>query len=130
MDVLQRKMARFVNAYDNRHHIGMNDFLSLSWLSIPDRVNFFKLVLLFKIRKDLAPRYLVPSFVSVSDSHSHFTRGSNFNYRLPRSLAQAPSSFAYSAIKSWNSLPDSIKEIESLAVFKRRLKEYLFSRYA
>ena len=108
----------------------MVDLLSLSWLSIPDRVDFFKLVLIFKIRKDLAPRYLVPSFISVSDSHSHFTRGSNFNYRLPRSLAQAPNSFAFTAIRSWNGLPDSIKGIESLMVFKRRLKEYLFSRYA
>ena len=36
LDVLQRKMARFVFGYDNRRHIGMKEFHSLLWLSVPD----------------------------------------------------------------------------------------------
>ena len=123
-------MARFVFSYDNRRHIGMKELHSLSWLSVPDRVKFFNLVLLFKIRKDLAPSYLIPNFVSVSDTHSHNTRGSNFNFRLPRSLSLAPTTFAFTAIKDWNSLPNSVKEIDLLPSFKRKLKDYLFSRYS
>ena len=115
--------------YDNRRHIGTNEFHSLSWLSVPERVTFFKLVLLLKIRNDLAPRYLVPNFVSISDTHSHNTRGSNLNFRLPRSLSLAPTTFAFTAIKDWNSLPNFVKEINALSSFKRKLKEYLLSRY-
>ena len=46
-----------------------------------------------------------------------------------KSVALAPDSFAFTGIKQWNSLPRKIKEIDSIAVFKSKLKEYLFSRY-
>ena len=94
-----------------------------------DRVKFFKLVHIFKIRHNLAPRYLMSNVTSVSHTHSYSTRGSDLNFHLSRSLASAPTTFAFTASKFWNELPSQIKEIESLALFKRKLKDYLFSRY-
>ena len=129
LDVIQRKMVRYVQGMDIRQHVGVAELRSLSWLSIPDRVAFFKLVHLFRIRNNLAPRYLMINFVSVSNAHSHLTRGSGYNYRISRDLAQAPHGFAFTAIKQWNSLPSYLKEICGLKVFKRRLKEFFFSRY-
>ena len=129
VSVIQRKMARFVYGLDNRGHIGKGELLSLSWLTIPDRVSYFKLVHIFKIRHDLAPRYLLPNFTSISGIHTHFTRGSGHNYHVSRDLAQSPNSFAFTAIKLWNSLPNQIKEIDSIIVFKKKLKEFLFSTY-
>ena len=58
LDVLQRKMVRFVHGYENRHHVGPSDILSLSWLSIRDRVSYFKLIYLFRIKHGQGPRYL------------------------------------------------------------------------
>ena len=129
INVIQRKMARFVYGLDNRGHIGDKELLSLSWLTIPDRVAFFKLVHIFKIRHNLAPRYLMPNFASISSTHSHFTRGSSHNYHVSKDIAQSPNSFAFTAIKAWNNLPDRIKEIDSIVVFKKKLKEFLFSSY-
>ena len=129
LDVLQRKMARFVFSLENRAHIGTAELRSLSWLTFPDRVNYFKLIQLFKIRSGSAPHYLNADFKLVSESHAHVTRGSRFNYQVPKSLAQAPTTFSFTVVKQWNSLPTFLKEPMCLPSFKRRLKEYLLSRY-
>ena len=126
---LQRKMARFVFSLENHAHIGSLELGSLKWLTIPDRVNYFKLVLLFKIRTGSAPRYLISDFKLVSDFHGHVTRASRFNYQIPMSLAIAPTTFSFKAIKQWNALPTFLKEPMSLPSLKRKLKEYLLSRY-
>ena len=62
LDVLQRKMTRFIFGLDNRAHIGNTELQSLNWLLVIDRVNYFKLVHLFKIRTGSAPRYLISDF--------------------------------------------------------------------
>ena len=129
LDVTQRKMVRFVFSLENRAHVGNVELASLSWLSVLDRVNYFKLVQLFKIRTGSAPHYLLSDFKLVSDSHTHVTRGSKSNYQTSKSLALAQTTFSYTVIKVWNSLPPFLKEPMSLPLFKRRLKEYLLSRY-
>ena len=129
LDELQRKMVRFVFSYDPRHHIGPRDLLSLSWLLIPDRVRYFKLIHLFKIKHGLAPRYLSRNIVSVSDTHSHNTRGCSSNFHVSKSLAATPSAFAFSCVRQWNDLPNHIKSIDSLVTFKQKLKEFLLSSY-
>ena len=129
LDVLTRKMVRFVFGFDNRHHVGPSEFRSLSWLKISDRVMYFKLIHLFKIRQGLAPNYLRSRFSSVSDMHSHSTRGSRCNFHLSRSAANAPSSFTFTSARQWNTIPNRIKEMNSLPSFKRELKKYLISRY-
>ena len=110
LDVLQRKMARFVFCLEDRAHIGTAELGSLSWLTIPDRVNYFKLIQLFKIRSGRAPLYLISDFKLVSDSHVHETRGSRFNFHVPKSLALAPTTFSFTVIKQWNGLPNFLKE--------------------
>ena len=128
-DVFQRKMVRFINGYTYRHHVGVTDLVPLSWLNIPDRVSFFKLTHLFRIRHNLAPQYLRVNFSNVSDSHRHFTRGSSSDFHISKDVSLSPRSFAFTAIKQWNALPSSIKCITSLNLFKRKLKDHMFSRY-
>ena len=129
LETFQRKMVRFILGFDNRHHVGPTEFRSLNWLTIPDRVLFFKLTHLFKIRKGRAPNYLRTRFTSVSDTHAYRTRSSHVNFHLSGPFASVPASFAFSSAKQWNALPNRIKEIESLVSFKRELRKYLFSRY-
>ena len=128
--VLQRKMVRFVNNLDYRAHVGLSELSSLSWLSVPDRVLYFKIIHLFRVKRGDAPQYLRSRFASVSQMHSYSTRGSSVNFHLPCATARAPSSFTFTAVRQWNLLPNFIKEIESLPSFKRALKSYLLSRYA
>ena len=129
LDVFQRKMARFTLNVDYRHHIGNSELFSLSWLSVSDRVRFFKLNHLFRVRHNLAPRYIMANFQALSSSHSHNTRGKEFNFRLSKANSLSTSSFMYTAAKEWNSLPNCLKSISDYRVFKRKLREYLLSRY-
>ena len=102
---------------------------SLAWLNIPDRVRFFRMSHLFRIRHKLAPRYLLPNFKSISDTHTHNTRGSSYNFCLSRDLSLSPKGFSFIAIKQWNELPNSLKSIENFRVFKRKLKQFLLNQY-
>ena len=129
LDVVQRKMIRFVHGYDSRHHIDSDHFRDLSWLTMKDRVSYFKMTHLFKIRMGSAPPYLSPGFISLLDTHAYSTRGSVSNYRLSKDLALSPSSFVFTAVKLWNQLPNPLKLIDSPGPFKRKLKQHLLSTY-
>ena len=129
LDVVQRKMVRFIYSMDLRQHVGLKDLRKLSWLSIPDRVTYFKLLHIFRIRNGLAPRYLMVNFRSISDAHSYNTRGSEFNHCISKDLARSQTSFSYTAIKSWNSLSSSLKSVTNLGLFKKKLKDAFLLRY-
>ena len=94
---------------DIRQHVGLVDLRKLFWLSVPDRLAYFKLLHLFRVRHGIAPRYLMTNFKAVSEAHSHNTRNSSHNYFVSRDLSLSPSSFVFTAIKAWNSLPIALK---------------------
>ena len=129
LNVVQRKMVRFVYGMDFRGHVDNKNFRDLSWLKIPDRVKFFRLSHIFRIRHKLAPSYLLPNFKSISEAHTHNTRGSSYNFHISRELSLSPNSFSFSAIKHWNELPSSLKSIDDFRVFKRKLKQFLLDQY-
>ena len=58
LDVIQRRLVRFVFSMDRMGHVDLRDLGRLSWLSVPDRVRFFKLSRAFRIRAGTAPAYL------------------------------------------------------------------------
>ena len=129
LDALQRKMIRFVHTYDYMKHVDSHDLSTLGWLSVTDRVKYFKLSHLFKIRRGRAPPYLSNGLVSILQTHSHFTRGSQSNYRVSHEISLAPSTFVYTAIANWNCLPVYMKMLESLSLFKKKVKQYFLSQY-
>ena len=129
LDVLQRKMLRFVFGFECRHHVGPSHFFSLSWLTMRDRVDYFKLIHLFKVKHNLGPQYLRSNIISVSDVHSYRTRSSVSNFHVSKALSNTPSAFAFSCVKKWNDLPERIKQIDSLSSFKRELKKLMLSSY-
>ena len=57
LDVIQRKMVRFVFGFDSRQHVGNSELRGLAWLSVPDQVDFFKSLHIFRIRHGLALPY-------------------------------------------------------------------------
>ena len=122
-------MVRFFFSMDLRQHVGLMDLRRLSWLSVPDRVAYFKLLHLFRVCHGIAPRYLMTNFKAVSEAHSHNTRSSSHNFFISRDLSLSPNSFTYTAIKVWNSLPLSLKSIDKIDRFKRSLKDYFFEGY-
>ena len=129
LDIFQRKMVRFIYGLDFRAHVGKNELHALSWLSIPDRISYFQMLHLFRIRNDLAPSYLRSDFVSLGSTHSHLTRGSATNFHMTRNVAISPKSFSFTAIRQWNGLPNALKGVSGLGAFKRKLKSFFLSRY-
>ena len=129
LDVLQRRMVRYIFSLDPRDHVGTEKLRELSGLSIADRVQFFRLCHVFKIRNGLAPKHLSDGFISIAKTNPHFTRGSFLNYVISGSVSASHTSFAATAIKHWNALPNDIKEIRSFPKFREKVKGYLISFY-
>ena len=126
LDTIQRKMVRFANGWRPRSHVGTTEIDAVGWLYFPDRVKFFKLCHLYKVKMGLAPGYLSRDFVRTRDTHSHSTRGSDFNYSAD-SHKFPTNTFHYTVIREWNQLPDELKEARSLVSFKRDLKRHFLS---
>ena len=128
LDVLQRKMVRLVFNQEPRDHVGQEHFQKLKWFRVPDRVRYFKMIHVFKIHSQRAPRYISESFKRVSEIHSHGTRQSNFDFHLCKadSLGPMSNSFRFSATKEWNGLPTDVKSSQNEHKFKASLKAFLF----
>ena len=129
LDVLQRRVVRYIFSLAPRDHVGTEKLRELSWLSIPDRVRYFKICHVFRIRAGLAPDYLSTNFTPVSDTHGHNTRGSSLNYTIPSALSHCPTSFGVTAIKEWNLLPSELKDVRSFPAFRSKVKQWLSSEY-
>ena len=127
--IIQRKMVRFIHNADYRQHIGKKDLQDLKWLLVPDRVTFFRMMHVFRIRHKLAPKYLLCNFSLLANCHSYNTRGRSCNFALTRDMSCSPNSFTFTAAKEWNALPNFLKEVTEFCTFKRKLKEYLISFY-
>ena len=112
-----------------RDHVGSGELKLLNWLSVTDRLKYFSLIHVFKIRSGIAPGYLSQFFVQVNSIHSQGTRGTAYNYQISKDLSLAPTCFSFSAIKDWNALPASLKGEKSLNVFRGKLKQHLMLDY-
>ena len=122
IDVIQRRMVRFVLSYDSRKHVDSQDFKRLSWMKMSDRVKYFKLLHVFKIRNGLAPDYLSKRFTLVENTHEHNTRGCERNFSISTDISGSLTTFSYTAATLWNSLPNCFKELTSLKIFRKRLR--------
>ena len=105
--------------------------MSLHWLRIPQRIQFKLAVLVYRVLHGNAPQYLGP-LTRLSDVPGRASlRSATSNHLLippvRRSTVRARA-FSVSGPAIWNSLPADITSIDSLPVFRRRLKSYLFTQ--
>jgi len=103
---------------------------ALHWLHIPERVQFKLAVLVHRVLHGNAPEYL-GQFTRLSEvpSRSSLRSASSTHLLVPpvcRSTVGARA-FLVDEPALWNSLPADITSIDSLPVFRHRLKNYLFS---
>ena len=59
--------------------------------------------------------------------HKYSTRGSSFNFAVPKSKGQARFTFYNTAIHHWNTLPNEIKNTNDFNMFKQLVKKHLAS---
>ena len=99
----------------------------LRWLPLSSYLKYTLGVLAFKSVKGLASSYLCDKFKTRAFFHDHNTRNKD-NLNIPGyKSASGQRTFLYLATKLWNSLPCDLINSASLIIFKRKLKDFLFS---
>jgi hypothetical protein len=82
-------------------------------------------VMVYKCLNGLAPDYLVDTFIKRSDIHDRSTRNHDLlDIPLYRTAA-GQRTFNYRDAKIWNVLDDKLKNITSITIFKKELREIL-----
>jgi hypothetical protein len=126
---IQNSAARLVTDSGAREHI-TPVLQDLHWLPVKQRVIFKVLLIVFKSIHNLTPQYL-SQLISVHVP-SRRLRSSNQNFlTIPftRSSFVKNSVFSVAGPTIFNTLPINIRQAESVPIFKRLLKTYLFHNY-
>ena len=122
--------ARLIYGLRTRDHI-TDALISLHWLRVPERIQYKLAVLTHKVLYGGAPTYLGP-LVRVADLPGRRSLRSAGSDRLVVPQVQLSTvgsrAFPVAAAKLWNSLPDNVISVDSLATFRRQLKHYLFQK--
>ncbi len=123
---VQNTAARIIARQGKYDHISpvLRD---LHWLPVDQRIEFKVLVLAFKALHGLAPHYLQELLQPYNPKRelrsSHRGMLAEPTYRRERFGGR---SFSSVAPRLWNSLPQHLRDTDSLLYFKRNLKTFLF----
>ena len=101
----------------------------LHWLPVKERIDYKIALICYKCINDSAPVYLSSLLEFYTPNRN--LRSSSDKYKL-KTISRVnyksfgEKSFAWSGPKIWNSLPLSLRSVDTIDTFKRRLKHYLF----
>ena len=116
LQVLQNKAARIVTHSPRRAgRQGMFD--QLDWLSVRQLVVYHSLLSVYRIRSSQEPEYLA----------SRLSRDNHFGkIILPKTnLSLYRNSFGYRAARDWNLLPQRLRQLGTISVFKKELRTWV-----
>ena len=126
---VQNIAARLITGSSRRDHI-TPVLKNLHWLPIKSRITFKILLLTYKILNGQSPSYLT-SLISSYKPVRSLRSSDHLCVRVPNVMTATygQRTFSYCAPKLWNSLPKSLKESETVTIFKKKLKTFLFGDY-
>ena len=90
-------------------------------------MTFDRAVMTFKIVNQLCPEGLQNKFVERSTLSKYNTRNMNDLHVQKVKLEHMAKKFLYTGPKAWNSIPQLIRDTESVVRFKKDLKCHLLS---
>ena len=110
-----------------------SSLIELHWLPIKARVEFKICLITYKALKFDQPSYIREMLTLSSRGSALGLRSGDDPYQLyePRAIGErafAGRSFSFIAPRLYNKLPVTIKQTESLSLFKANLKTFIFSR--
>ena len=130
LQTLQNRAVRIVtfSKYETADHPQL--LKDLEWLSVHNLIKFETAALMYKVHNEIVTDPIIALFDKTEAIHKYSTRSvTNQNYFLKRTnLNKGERGISVTAVKVWNDLPPSIKESESLEIFKSKLK-YLYLSY-
>ena len=123
---LQNRAARILTGSGPQEH-REDMFTKLKWLSLANRQQLHKCVMVYKALNGLAPPYIRDSFVSNSQVHSYRTRNCNKLNIKPYKKEYYAKSFEISGARTYNNLPENVTCATSLNIFKSQLEKHLLT---
>ncbi|KAH3890067.1 hypothetical protein DPMN_014136 [Dreissena polymorpha] len=125
LDKIQNEAARI--ACGATKLVSLNDLQhEINWEPLQDRRDKHKLILFYKMQNSLSPQYLsdlVPQQVG-SIARYNLRNANDLRTTECRSTLYY-NSFVPAVIRKWNTLPDEVKNSESLNIFKSKLNRTL-----
>ena len=128
LQLVQNTAARILTKTRKFDHI-TPVLISLHWLPIKSRSDFKLLLLAYKSLHGLAPPYL--SHLLIPYTPTRALRSQNGNYLMVPKVNKKSAggrAFSHRAPLLWNRLPQSVRDADSITIFKSRLKTHLFSQ--
>ena len=105
--------------------------IALHWLPIKYRVEFKIALLVYKALNNMAPIYISELLIPKPSCERWTLRSDDQGLlHIPKTNCKTlgDRSFAYAAPQLWNSLPLNVRNCDSILVFKKRLKTFLFRK--
>ena len=96
----------------------------LHWLPVQFRSEFKLATLVYKFIHMGFPKYFAPYLSTVAN----FLNVPNFQPTIHKSTKQFGFSIAFDAPTVWNSLPEDIHASPTIAIFRKKLKTYLYTK--
>ena len=104
-------------------------FEKLGWLTVHERLEYNKAVLLYKSTHDLTPSYITDLFEFHSSQNYNVRSASNNNMLIKRHNSKIfEKSLQYEGPRLWNSLPQPIRNSPSLPTFKAAISKLIISK--
>ena len=127
---VQNSAARLIFNLRQRDHV-TPALQQLHWLPIQARVQFKLCVLMYGIHNRQCPAYLSNAVQSVAATSTRGLRSAtSTNYVTPRLRSKfGERAFSHAGPAAWNRLPETVRQAQSLAHFKKLLKSFLFIQF-
>ena len=95
-------------------------FNNLKWMTLEERFEFNRVVIMYICLHNLAPFYLQTDLINPIEIHDHFTRQTTSNeLSIPKFQTDCYKySPIVSSIRTWNRLDSLIREVSSINSFK------------
>ena len=102
--------------------------IELHWLPIEKRIEYKILLLTFKATHDLAPKY-ISDLLNPYPTPRELRSSDENLLAIPQSRTKTygDRAFSVTAPTLWNELPEELRFINSLSLFKKHLKTHLFN---
>lgn len=124
---VQKKCFRFIQMKDPLSP--SKELLTEKYLPLPAVNNLHLLVLAFKIKHGMIKNNIVLRYVNeIHTRGTRFSLSDNF-YVLAYETAYGHADFYRRGLIKFNELPDTLKRLRTLSLFKKRIKEYVFEDY-
>lgn len=124
MQKLQNRAMRIILKCNNRTSI-KSMLEALGWMNVKQRIFFRMLVVVFKIKHKMMPKYLTDEITYVGDLQTHLLRNAE-DFSVPAvNKQQTRNSVMNKGLMWFNKLPNDLKNETNLKTYKRLLKEYI-----